>query len=287
MKTTDEEFYSEFVQMMSGRRAYFGNAKAFRTMELPMPELNTMMSGGTLARGKALINGIREPYFRDLNKTEVDLLPRAVLKKRQFLSNGEIRRDAEGNIVYTQVPVPQGSVGVVSTKNIKLKPFIEVNGIKRAYNMAQGFKYVDYIDKDGKRYFVYIVPKKYVYEENLCALIMTPNTHRAFYKGYSLALQNGNTMYFYVVNYRNNSNANYRVLGIKPSTDFNSELASIIKLWVSMGLAFNPNATALKEPVKGIMNLGLRSFNGTYSEDDYHRVTKSLADKAQEDTYDV
>ena len=180
----DYNFYNEFRDMMNGRRG-FNVTKGYRLMDLPLPSLNSFFKG-TPKNKLALVRGIREEFFELLNNEEVQLLGKTELKKRQVLSDGSFWLDDNGKYMYNVVHVKRDSVAILSSRSIGLKRFKEENGVRREHKPSDGFTYVDYVEQNKSRRYIYTIPKDYVYKLKLCALILTPNKHRTFYKGYKL-----------------------------------------------------------------------------------------------------
>lgn len=267
MPNSDYVFYREFVDMMNGRRACL--QQGFRYIDLPLPNLSTMISGAPKRKQVWISNKedskIEEQFFSALNGTQAELVGKTTLLKRQFLSNGDFRKDAKGNFVFTQIPVKHECVAILSPVNIKLKRFeIDEKGKKKDIKVDELYRYVDYVEaKDGTRKYIYIIPKKHVYRLNMTALVITPNKHKNFYKGCKIALQNGNYIYMFLIPYKYSENLSYRVLGVKPSVNFDVEVQCILQTWMKMGVMFNLNMTVLNNPVKGIANLGFQELEPT------------------------
>lgn len=278
----NEVFYKEFTEMMNTRRASMGNNPKFQLVELPIPEMKGVLTGN-IGASLCLIKGIHEPFFESLNNEEVLLVGKTSLTKRQPSPEGGFRKDENGRIITLQIPVPHDCVAILSTKNIKMRRFLP-NG--EEYISSKGFKYVDYYDtSSGVRKFIYIVPRDYVYRLSTCALILTFNTHRAYYRRYKIALQNGNYVYMYVIPYKRSvENASYRILGVKAGYNFNSEVMSIIQLWMQLGVTFNLNITALSDTVKDVNNVGITEGIGPISEGDYVRMNCSLSQEKVENS---
>lgn len=299
MQNSDVVFYKEFNNMMNERRAM---PARFGYVDLPFPELSTMIMG-TPKRKMCFIGvspknewasedgKITEPYFEVLNGTTAELVGKTTLQKRQFLSDGSFRRDKNGDFVTTDVPVKKDSVAILSPVNIHLKTFeYDERGHKKNHNVSDGFKYVDYIKnpEDGSVKYIYIIPKKYVHLVNLCALVITLNKHRNYYKGSRLALQNGNWVYIYVIPYKYRENPSYRVCGVKDSTDFDEEVNNILTFWYQMGIIFDLNLTVLQNQVKGQNNAAIVDLDPTLDVSDYvaYDKDKSLADENIDEEFD-
>lgn len=285
MQNSDYVFYREFVEMMNGRRACM--QQGFKYVDLPLPELSTMINGAPKRRQVFISNKennkITERFYEALNGTQAELVGKTTLLKRQFLSDGSFRKDANGNYVYSQIPVKHECVAILSPVNIGLKRFeFDKKGRKKDIKIDELYRYVDFVEgKDKKRRYIYIIPKKHVYNLNMTALIITPNKHRNFYKGSKIALQNGNYIYLYIIPYKYSNNLSYRVLGVKPSVNFDNEVKQILTSWMGMGVMFNLNTTMLNNPVKGIANLGMQDLEPTLDIGEYELFDENttLADE--------
>lgn len=277
--THDSVFHKEFRDMMNGRKSISQN---FNLVDLPLPNLDTMING--IPKGQmALVKGIKEPFFDRLNNTEVQLVGRTTLKKRQVLSDGGFRKNKDGNYEYTQIPVPHGHVAILSKLSIGLKRKVTINGVERLHKVSEGYRYIDYAETRSGRKYIYIVPKEFVYRLSMCALVLTPNKRRIYFQGCKLALQNGNYVYLYVIPYKYRENLDSRVLGVKSTFDFNKEVTTIIKYWMHIGVIFNLSLTALEGQVNGITNLGIMDLEGTIVSDDFKRYACSMADENEEE----
>jgi hypothetical protein len=278
----NELFFKDFNEMMSDRRAHYANDPRFQLMELPIPAMPGVQTGN-IGVALCLIKGVKEPFFDALNNEVVTLVGKTTLTKRQPSPEGGWRTDANGNPLKIQVPVPNDCVAVISEKNIKLRRTLEDG---KQYVASGGYKYVDYFDNNsGKRKFIYIIPRDCVYRLNTCALILTFNIHRSFYRRYKLALQNGSYIYMYVVPYkRRTDNQSYRILGVKAGCDFQKEVYDIISLWMNYNAIFNLNYTKLTEPVRGINDLGIEISHGPISEGDFISYTVSLAQEKENES---
>lgn len=277
-RTNDSLFHKEFKDMMNGRRSMVQN---FNLVDLPLPEQTTMINGSPKLH-MAVVKGITEPFFDRLNKQEVQLVGRTTLKKRQVLSDGTFRKNAQGNFEYTQIPVPHGHVAILSPLSIGLKRKIMIDGVEKQHKVSEGYRYVDYIQSKTGRKYIYIVPKDFVYRLSMCALVLTPNKRRNYFQGCKLALQNGNYVYLYVVPYRYRESLDLRVLGVKSNFDFNAEVHQIINYWMGLGVIFNLALTTLETQVNGITNLGIMDLEGTIVSEDFQRVGVSLANETEE-----
>lgn len=287
MQNSDYVFYREFVDMMNGRRL---TNQGFRYVDLPFPAFTSMINGAPKRKSVYISdndeNKITVPFFEALNGSTAELVGKTTLLKRQFLADGSFRKDKNGNFMYTQVPVKHECVAIMSPINIQLKRFeIDKKGKKQDIKIDDLYRYVDFIESPTGRKYIYIIPKKHCHRLNMTALIITPNKHRNYYKGAKLALQSGNYVNLYVIPYKYSENLSYRVIGVKPSIDFDNEVGQIISTWVDMGVLFNLNMTALNNPVKGLSNLGIIDLEPTldYGEYESYDRNHTLADEKVDD----
>lgn len=280
MKTNDSIFAREFKAMMDGRRSL---TSGFKLSVLPLPVIDTMLQGVPKGR-MALIRGIKELFFDRLNNQDVQLVGRTSLQKRQVLSDGTFRLDNNGQFVYDQIPVSHNCIAILSPISIGIRRFVD----GQEHRPSDGFRYVDYIESpNNSRRYIYIVPKQFVYRLELCALIITSNKRRVFYKGCRLALQNGNYVYLYVIPYKYRANMDARVLGVKSSFNFDKEVTAILNYWAETGVIFFPCLTALTDNISGVSNLGIVDLEGTVASDDYRRFDISLADEKEQEYQDI
>lgn len=279
MQTYDRLFSKEFKDMMFGRKSISMNNPNFSFLNIPTPHIGSMRKEAPKTP-LALVRNISEPYFDKLNNSEVQIVGKSTLYKRKVKSDGTFWVDDNGKFVTDEIHVPSTSVGVLSDIPIGIRRFIyDDNGNKVEVKVSEGFKYVDYIEKGGKRKYIYIIPKEYVYKLSLCALILTPNRHRVFYKGCRLALQSGNYVYMYVIPFTaRNVDRGYKILGVKSTFVFDEEVKLLLKYWQDIGVIFNLGMTQLDNPINGVTNLGLVDIEGTCSSDDFCRYKYSLAD---------
>jgi hypothetical protein len=275
MQTHDNLFAKEFKDMMNGRRSM---SISFKLVDLPLPMLESMING-TPKGHIAVLRGIKEPFFDRLNGEEVQLVGRTTLQKRQVLSDGTFRLNKDGKNEYTQVPVTHGCVAILSKTSIGLKRTVD----GKEHKVSEGFRYVDYVDTTSGRKYIYVVPKTYAFRLNMCALVITPNKRRVYFKGCKLALQNGNYVYLYVIPFKYRETQDIRILGVKSDYSFDKEVSQIIQYWMSLGVIFDLKKTALADQVNGITNLGIMDLDGTVVSEDYRRFDISMADENEAD----
>ncbi|MBT9146013.1 MAG: hypothetical protein DDT42_01892 [candidate division WS2 bacterium] len=276
MKSIDNVFQKEFRAMMEARRGRFGDSVSY--INLPLP---TETASGGLSVVK--VKGVVEPFFDRLNGLEVCLTGRMALKKRQALSDGTFRLDADGGFVYHHIAVKQDCVAVVSPVSIGLKRYTLKDGVKTEHIVSDDFKYVDFLDIPSGRQYIYILPKKNVFRLSMCALIVTPNKHRVFYKGLKVALQSGTYVYLYVIPYKYRETSGGRMVCLKASCDMDQEILEVIKGWEQHGLLFNTKLSEVEVSENTVTNLSISCFDGSCLEQDYVQCTVSLAAETEVD----
>lgn len=241
MLTHTQKFEQEFKRMVVGRKGM--THLRFKLDDLLVPNYTNMVKPSE-DKKLAIVKAIKEPYFEALNDVTVEVVGRMKLYKREILSDGSIRKDKNNEDVKNPVTIPQDSIALLSTVNIKLPNFVlDKFGERKKLQITKGFMYVDYIEKDGERKYIYIVPREHAYLLNLNALVLTPNKRRQYYKGYKLLMQDGNVIYLYVIPYSLRAYTAVRIIGTKPTYNFDSEITELLKLWVSNKILFNPKLT--------------------------------------------
>lgn len=283
--TSDELFYKEFREMVNDRRVQMGTSMKFQINNLPVCK-EAVIKDGIPKTSMVLIKGVKSVNgFSALDNTEAQLVNKSNIKKRVVNSDGSFRKLDNGKYKTTDVKIKSNCVAVLSNVNIKLQRYeTTANGTKRAIKYKEGFDYVDYVETKHGRKYIYIIPKEFVYKMNMAALIITPNSHRVYYKGCKVVMQNGNSLYIYVIPFkRYNEMAGYRVLNVKSSVNFNSEVSALLKYWIKMGVIFDINMTSVERGVKGVKNLAMTNYVGTLSIDEYVKCNKSLAESNSDD----
>ncbi len=279
----ESQFVQDFKAMQFQRKSKIGRGGvySFNFANIPLPQFpkDLFITDGVPKKPLAYIKGIKEPYFDALNTTNVYLVGRASLTKKIPLSDGTFRKDKDGKLMYKEITVKQDTVAIMSNKSIGLKNIIEINGVEKEHKVSDGFMYVDYKDTPKGRFYIYIVPKKYVYRLDINALIITPNKHRNFFKGAEVELQNGNKLNIYVIPYKYRQTNGYKVIGVKASTNFEKEVKYLLNYWGKNNIIYDLGITALLEPIKGVNNIGLKTLDPTLLNEDYVAYTDSLQDE--------
>jgi hypothetical protein len=167
--------------------------------------------------------------FKQLNNTVVDLYPpsKRLAKRRVNLVTRDFERDSKGKPVLQDVTRHSGSIAVISEIDLKL-PFKRVP--------IEGFDYVDFfINKQGVKKFIYIIPKKMIHLVNQVALVISTKNMRN-YHGKAYQTWRHGTFYLHLVPYK--PKANYvgsKVICTKTSLDFSKEISTIVNYWMQIG----------------------------------------------------
>ena len=272
-KNSDDLFRKEFKAMMTSRFSMWGYDEKFSVQNLKVPQMASLQYGKDT--DGAVIFGIQEPYFSNLNKKIVEIEGRQAWVKRLYDSHGNFLKDAHtGKVMTKDVPVPHDSVVVSSAENIRLPNTKTVGVSKVQYEPSEGFRYIDFDTVKGGRKYYYIVPKKNVYRLNMCALVLSKRAlgrRDRYYRGYKIALQNGTWIYIYVLPVVRRQTS-YRVLSVKPSPDFQSDITTLVKWWQTRGYTFNYDDCLINNE-----NVAYIYLEGTISDDEYKPYGASLA----------
>lgn len=309
----------EFKEMMDSRRSV---NTSFSIMQIDVPDLGLIISDDFIDKvkgRKAIIKGIAEDYFKDLNSNcknckyyagngcskdmNKDVCPMRTVeiakgtsfeKKMAMRVNGEdgksnsvYRTDKEGKEITTTVSVEPGFVAVYSPINIHLPNRVK-NRLGNMVDYKPSHKGYSFIRCDetpnGKRY-LYTVPKECVYPVELCALVISLNRHSAFYKGCKVALTNGHYVYLYSIPYKYRENRGYRVIGAKTNPNFDEEMKFLLNFWMEKQILFDLNLTALDNQYEGKNNLGIEDLPApmTYSYDTYIETKGALKELEKTD----
>jgi len=270
MASLDQIFARDFKRMMGALKATSGY---INLTDIPVPpELVPMMNR---ARSDMVaIYPIQEEYYSKLGNT-LALLWKGALQRRKYDYRGEYMRGKDGNFIWEPLSCPSDCAAVVSSISIQ---------VPLKFKPKENMQYVDMISRereDGTReaYFVYLLPKKYLYKVNQTALVISWNKLKKYYSGVMLATQSGRYMYLYIIPYRptRNEQHNYRILMTKPSIDYDAELALLHKYWIDNNVIFSPAYCELSEPVGDTLNMAVKEIDGVL--DEYVRLdpNKNLA----------
>lgn len=268
MSTLDEIFYSEFMSTMQYKRGLVN----IRVEDIIIPQ-DIIKPIPTM--DEIIIKGVKEPYYKSLNFNEgqVDnapsrqrvsatLIGRVKLRKKLFMPDGSIRKDEDGKIMYEDVITPNNCASILSSVNIH---------VPKAFEPMENFSYVDFrvssTSPNNIRY-IYIIPKKYIYVLNICALTLSLNRLKNSYFTLKVTLINGVNVYLQVVPFKPTHRIAkpYIIIKTKANTNFNTEIESILSFWENNGIMFNRNLTRFQEPVRGLLNCAVVRLDPTLTD---------------------
>lgn len=278
MANSENIFVREFNTMMNQRRS---QNSGFSITDIPYPDLHLITKDDFVKGGKwGFVKNISEPYFNDLNKSEVEIVKGRSFEKKlaYFDSTGKVqyKTDKNGDYITNTITVEKGFVAIYSSVNIHLPNKIERNGIKKDYKPTFGYNFIEYVDSPKGRKYLYTVPMQYVYPVELCGLVIALNKHRAYYKGCKVALTNGYHVYIYSIPYKYRENQGYVLIGAKSSPNFDEEMNKLLDYWMREGILFDLDMTALENQIKGSMNVGIQDIPGTCLPSEYQMISSSL-----------
>lgn len=272
LKTNDELFVREFKDMMLARQSSNGAVASSFLQYLKYPDIMTGLDGIKgldYYRVKGIPKIGYDMNYAMLNDNLVQVLNVIEISQKQRLADNTVAKNSKGEIVTKNIKVPKDSKVVLTTIKVTSS-----NG-----KSDSDLRLVDAIQKRNKTYFVYFIPKVFLYGVNLCSLVVTPNKQRQFYKGYCAALTTGIYMYLFVTPYKDNADETRQVVCTKSSFDFSKEITAIFEEWVNSNIMFNPKETQLEQGVEDVFrpgthrqmlyNIGLLELEPTLLADDY------------------
>lgn len=258
MYSLEQVFIKEFKQAvnLSGYKDIF---------KIPLPaETKTWEISGTALFG---VQDIEDEYYSKLNKSLVSKFPSDKRLARRVIDKAtrSFKRDEEGNFCFSDVTVPGGSMAVISGKKLGL-PF---------NYKCEGFDYVDFIEKaEGTIEYIYIIPKKFLYQVNQTALVLSVKNMKNF-SGMGYTTWNNGRIFLHVIPYKPSSTyIGSKVLKTGYGLDYSKEISLIVNFWILTGLIPNIRLTELATGE----NLALKKTDVGYEE--YIPIeTTSLGDK--------
>lgn len=251
----DAVFVKEFDTMVR-ELAVTNRADLF---SLPVPD-SFRLSKMDTTFSQVVFKGIEEQYYDKLNDTTGYLLSRPNLVRKKFNSNGDYVKDKNGNYFTEDVDVPQECVAVLSRKRL---------GVPLKFKSQLGFEYVDlYVNNESKElFYIYIIPRQFVYKLNLCALCLSLEKPRKLYGGCQVYLCSGHKVFLYIAPYKISSVVrNYRVFSVKPSLDFTSMYKDLLTFWGENGIIFNIEWLWLTDVIGDRNNAGYSLLENTLDE---------------------
>lgn len=178
------------------------------------------------------VKGIEDEYYGNLNKTIVKKLPKGYEAKRRVIDkvHSTFKRNEDGSYVYEEYKVPSGSVVVLSDKGIKLS-------YSRFIKDIEGYGYIDFvIQKGGKVYYMYVLPKSKLYKVHQTALAISVKNMKNF-NGMGIVSWNSGTLFIHIIPY--NPNSSYigsKILKTGYSLNYKKEIDTIVRYWEQVGI---------------------------------------------------
>lgn len=254
--TFDAIFVKEFDMMVR-------ELSAVRTADifsLPVPDSFSLSKMDTSFE-QVTFQGIEVDYYSKLNGTVAYLLSRPKLVRKKYNSNGDYVKDKDGKYFTEEVVVHNDCVAVLSKVKI---------GVPNKFK-SEGFEYVDlYVSESESKkelYYIYIIPRQYVYKLNLCALCLAFDRPKKLYGGCQVYLYSGHKVYLYIAPYKVSSVArNYRVFTVKPTLDLQKEYKDLLTFWGENGIIFNIEYLWISEVIGDRDNAGYSLLNNTLDE---------------------
>ena len=301
--SNDDVFAAEFSVMMTYRKNNGGATNpAYSIPNIQVPKLPTLIKTKERSLYAKVLN-ISELYYDKLNEQLVEVIKDRIIKYRKPLNDGSYQKDEDGKVKLFDYHVDADSFVVKTTVNIRKSNYVrnsngefelDRSGKKIRYTESKGFGYIDYEDVDGVRYFLYSVPKKYLYKANMTALVLSSHAHPSSYYGYKLAFVNGLYYYLCVIKYRREQNDNTsRVLGIADKVDFKPEISELLTMWQGLGkykgkvkpYMFNTHITEIPYASGNLSkNVGCMFFRGKLAMETYEsREIEPFGDDGEEE----
>ncbi|MFA8998102.1 hypothetical protein ACEI87_10525 [Clostridioides difficile] len=261
---SDLLFFGEFKALINDRRKSNLNIP-LNSMTIPsFPNLIKNIPSNPAI----FVMGIEKKNFSLLNNSKAELLD--LSNKKNIVTN----KCFEKNLVnYNYKKMNKHCVLIISKIFIGI-----VNDTKSKNPKASKYNYVGCIEKENKeKLYIYIIPKKYVYKINICALILTSKKIDKFYNGFKLIKQDGESIYLYVIPYQYKK-SDYDILGLKYSSNFNKEIKLILSHWINKNYIFDFKLTYLETYIDRTYNLAIKYYNSTINEN-YTYLSKPLENK--------
>lgn len=242
----ERKFIREFKNMLSYRKAYMANNRAFAVDNLPIPAsvtASTVFSITNPGQRYALVHEVAEDYFNALNGHYVEVCSANDNYDRVRLDKtGKPLLDADGKPIMQHTVVPRNSCVVATTVNIHLPNYVEKSnssGERERYRVKDNaYAYLTY----KNNLYYYAVPQTVLYTAHPVSLVLSARARRAqaYYASYCITLQNGGTVYLTTMpTERITNTTDMRIVCSKLATDFTREIKDLWYCW--------QNTTAFKQ----------------------------------------
>lgn len=250
--TLDTLFNREFKELM--------NALAYQCTQPSLEKFPVPFEFSQVGTNAIYVQDISEPYYDKLNGSYC-LLNKDELKRRKYDYLGEFMQNEDGSLIYEDVKVPQGSVAIISQTNIAI-PYEDME------KSSDGFEYVDFLEKNGNSFYIYIVPKENCYRCNRTSLVLSWSRQSKFYSGLKIATCMGKYMFMQVIPRSVDKDyQTFRVICSKYSVDYSKEIHQLSEYWVQNKIVFDKDKCAFEDPTSyTVDNLAVQELDPTLSD---------------------
>ena len=198
--------------------------------DVPLPD--SVKSWNVSGSDVFAIKGISSSagLYQGLNKTLAKKLPQGMVasKRRVDLVTRDFVKDENGRFVYDDIKVPNGSMVIVSGKQLEL-PY--------KYSCDEkGFSYIDFVENKGIREYMYCVPKKYLYKVNQTALALSVKNMKNF-KGMGYQSWHYGVIFLHVIPYKPGVKyTGSKILKTGIGLGYSSDIVEIVDFWNKEGV---------------------------------------------------
>lgn len=270
----DSKGLREFEQLMNVRKAKYVQTyglDAVNLTKVPLPthwgnqqiidyvkntaEANTVGDDGEILyqinkRDIVHIRGISEEYYDKLNETKAEIWTGDILRRKFGIVDvhtkeiGFLKDKKTGEVIIEKLS-RGGSVAILSHESINVPYYVTKGKQHIKYTpKEEGFDYIDYIEEEGIRKYLYLIPKSYCYKCRQTALVLAENKGSFnFYYGRRLPFRIGDYFRLLVIPYKpsdTNRIRGCRYITTKCSLDYEMLMKQLEMYWIQNGIVFNP-----------------------------------------------
>lgn len=234
-KTLESIFISEY-------RKEVANIGYKNIYKIPIPDEceNWEVSGTELYA----VKGITNEEFSELNKKIVRKLSSDYVAKRRKIDKAtrSYAKDEDGNYIYEDFTVPSGSMVVLSNECLGLSFTTYKKKVSK-----DGYGYVDVVNKDGNKEYMYVLPKSVLYKVNQTALALSVKNMKNF-SGCGYMTWNNGMIFLHIIPYKPNSKYDgTRILKTGYTLNYDKEVELLVNYWQAMGVIPNIVLCALSD----------------------------------------
>ena len=189
------------------------------------------------------VNGVDCQYYENLNDTLVKRLPRNTVAKQRIIDKATkgYKKDENGCFIYNDYKVPSGSVVVISSKQLKI-PWNEY------VKPSEGYGYIDFIESDEGRKYMYMIPKTKLYKVNMTALVISYAPHMRCYEGRGYQTWRNGVVFMRIVPYKATSKfSQTKILRTWYGTNYAKECKELMQYWSENNFVVNSSVCELSD----------------------------------------